>query len=51
MRAAIRNRVEGLIRNRPSWKIFETLLYALGMGAIFYLVDVLSMRWQGLALH
>jgi hypothetical protein len=31
--------------------LVEFLLYAIGSGLLFYLVDVVLMRWQGLALY
>ena len=35
-----------------AWRaIPEMLLYAIGLAIFFYFVDVLFMRWQGLALH
>lgn len=51
MREPIRNRLRSLTEGRPSRVLLETALYALGAGVVFYLVDVLFMRWQGLALH
>ena len=29
----------------------EIALYATGAGVLFYIIDILLMRWQGLALH
>lgn len=51
MRKPIRNLVESPIEGRPAREILEMTLYAFGAGILFYLVDVLFMRWQGLALH
>jgi hypothetical protein len=36
---------------RPWLAIAEMAAYALGAGALFYFMDILLMRWQGLALH
>ena len=47
----VRHLVESLTKGRPSRVVLELLLYAIGAGIFFYLVDVLLMRWQGLALH
>ena len=34
-----------------TWRaVPEIAVYAIGMGVIFYFVDVLFMKWQGLAL-
>jgi hypothetical protein len=38
-------------RTPPARAAAEILLFTLGTGLLFYLVDVLCMRWQGLALH
>lgn len=51
MRKPIRNLVESPIEGRSARAIFETLLYVIGAGILFYLVDVLFMSWQGLTLH
>ncbi len=51
MPAPVRQLVESLTKGRPSRVVLELLLYALGAGALLYLVDVLLMRWQGLTLH
>lgn len=47
----VRHLVESSTKDRPSRVAFELLLYAIGAGALFYLADVLLMRWQGLALY
>lgn len=36
---------------RSARAVVEIALFALGAGILFYVVDVLSMRWQGLSLH
>ena len=51
MRKPVGNIVESPIEGRSARAILEMLLYALGAGILFYLVDVLFMGWQGLALH
>jgi len=51
MRKPIRNLVESPIAGRSARAILEMSFYAFGAGILFYLVDVLFMRWQGLALH
>ncbi len=34
-----------------TWRaVPEIALYAIGLGGFFYFVDVLLMKWQGLAL-
>ena len=51
MRETIRNVVESLTEGHLYRAALEILLCATGAGVLFYLVDVLFMRWQGLALH
>ena len=47
----VRQLVQRLTNGRPSGVVLELLLYTLGAGVLFYLVDVLLMRWQGLTLY
>ena len=51
MRGTIRYAIGSLTADRLPRAALEILLYAAGAGVLFYLVDVLFMRWQGLALH
>jgi hypothetical protein len=51
MRETIRDLVDSLTGGLASWAVIEILLYAIGSAILFYLVDVLLMRWQGPALH
>ena len=51
MRETIRHAIESLTAEHRPRAALEILLYAAGAGVLFYLVDVLFMRWQGLALH
>ncbi|MBI4182598.1 MAG: hypothetical protein HY521_01215 [Proteobacteria bacterium] len=47
---AARRFARSLINGRSLRAALETALYAMGSGVLFYIVDVLLMRWQELSL-
>jgi hypothetical protein len=51
MPEAIRRFVRSPAAGRSLRALPEIALYAAGAGILFYFVDVLLMRWQGLSLH
>ena len=51
MSEAARRFVRSLTGGRSLRALLEIALYATGAGVLFYIIDILLMRWQGLSLH